>query len=436
MTIFDNFAGVRFEGPESRTALAYKAYDQDHLVLGGPMRDWLRLAVCYGHSFDWSGEETFGAATLPRPWQGSDQACADAKCDAAFAFIARLGVSYFTVQDLDAMAEAPSLAEHDANLKRIEARMASKMAESGIKLLWGSANLSRHPRYMAGAATNPDPEVFAYAAAQVRFMLEATHRLGGENYLLSGYREGYDTLLNTDLAAELDHLARFVSMIVEHKHKIGFKGAILIEPKPFEPAKCQYGRDVSAVHTFLQRYGLAKEVQVSVEVNHATLAGMDFEHEVATALAYNILGSIDINRGDPRNGWDTDQFAVNAQDLVPAMVLFLESGGFMSGGFNIDARLRRQSLDPADLFIAHIAGIDTLARALLAAEAVIKERRLAALRHDRYAGWNGELGRTITEGRVTLDGLADIAVKRGLDPAPVSGRQELAESIIAASTAG
>ena len=261
--------------------------------------------------------------------------------------------------------------------------------------------------------------------------MEATHRLGGENYVLWGGREGYDSLLNTDLARELDQYGRFLSMVVEHKHRIGFKGTILIEPKPFEPTKHQYDHDVAAVYAFLQRYGLAKEVKVNIEVNHATLAGLDFEHEIAVARACGIFGSIDINRGDPRNGWDTDQFPNNAQELVPSLVQLVEDKGFTTGGFNFDAKLRRQSVDPADLYLAHIGGIDTIARALLAAVDVVADGELAKLRQQRYQGWSGELGKKITSGALNLASLADLATEKGFDPAPRSGRQELAESIIA-----
>jgi xylose isomerase len=273
--------------------------------------------------------------------------------------------------------------------------------------------------------------VFAWAATQVRLCLETTQRLGGENYVLWGGREGYDSLLNTELRRELDQYGRFLSMVVEHKHRIGFKGTILIEPKPFEPTKHQYDRDAAAVFAFLQRYGLVGEVRVNLEVNHATLAGLDFEHEVAAARAYGIFGSIDINRGDPRNGWDTDQFPNNAQDLVPALLQLIEDGGFASGGFNFDAKLRRQSVEPADLYLAHIGGMDTLARALLAAADVVEEGALRRLREARYDGWGGELGRRIVAGKLTLAELADYALQHALDPAPRSGRQELAESIIA-----
>ncbi|MDE1985149.1 MAG: xylose isomerase [Alphaproteobacteria bacterium] len=435
MSLFSDVAPIRFEGADSTNDLAFKVYDKDRMVMGKRMADWLRLTVCYWHSFNWPGNDIFGAGTLPRPWLGATitQAMAEQKADAAFDFLSRLGVPYFTFHDVDAMASADTLEEHGANLQRIEAVIAEKMAKTKLKLLWGTANLFSHPRYAGGAATNPDPDVFAFAAAQVRFILEATNRLGGENYVLWGGREGYDTLLNTDIKGELDRYGRFLSMVVEHKHKIGFKGTILIEPKPFEPTKHQYDRDVAAVYAFLQRYGLEKEVRVNIEVNHATLAGLDFEHEIAAALAYGIFGSIDMNRGDARNGWDTDQFPNNAQEMTPAMLLFLQAGGFTTGGFNFDAKLRRQSVDPNDLYIAHIAGIDTLARALLAAETIITEKRLAKVQQERYAGWSGAFGKKILAGEYNLASLADHAVKTNLDPKPKSGKQELCESIIASS---
>jgi xylose isomerase len=433
MSLFSTVEPVRFEGPNTKNEFAYRVYERDRVVLGKRMEEWLKVAVCYWHSFNWPGADIFGGGTLTRPWIGPtvSQEMADMKLEAAFDFFKRLGVPYFAFHDVDAMATGATLKEHDRNLKTIEAGMAQKMAATGVRLLWGTANLFSHPRYAGGAATSPDPEVYAWAAAQVRYCLEATHRLGGENYVLWGGREGYDSLLNTDLRRELDQYARFLSMVVEHKHKIGFKGAILIEPKPFEPTKHQYDHDVAAVYAFLQRYGLTKEVKVNIEVNHATLAGLDFEHEIAVARAYGIFGSIDINRGDPRNGWDTDQFPNNAQELVPSLVQLVEDKGFASGGFNFDAKLRRQSVDPADLYLAHIGGIDTIARALLAAADIVTDGGLNRLKQDRYQGWNGELGKRITGGELTLASLADLATEKGLDPKPKSGRQELAESLIA-----
>jgi len=433
MSLFSSVEPVRFEGPDARSEFSYRVYDKDRLVLGKSLAQWLKPAVCYWHSFNWPGADIFGGGTLTRPWLGPQvtQAMADMKLEAAFDFFSRLGVPYFTFHDVDAMATAATLKEHDRNLREIEAGIAAKMAQTGVKLLWGTANLFTHPRYAGGAATSPDPQVYAWAAAQVRCCLEATHRLGGENYVLWGGREGYDSLLNTDLRQELDQYGRFLSMVVEHKHRIGFKGAILIEPKPFEPTKHQYDHDVASVFAFLQRYGLTKEVKVNIEVNHATLAGFDFEHEIAAARAFGIFGSIDINRGDPRNGWDTDQFPNNAQELVPSLVQLVQDQGFTTGGFNFDAKLRRQSVDPSDLFVAHIGGIDTIARALLAAADVVTEGKLELLRKERYQGWSGELGKKIAAGGFDLASLADLATEQGFNPAPRSGRQELAESIIA-----
>ena len=433
MSLFSEIEPVKFGGADSNNEFTYRVYERDRMVLNKRMEDWLKVAVCYWHSFNWPGSDIFGAGTLPRPWLGAPitQAMADEKLNAAFDFIARLGVPYFTFHDVDAMATAGSLREHKENLRRIEAGIEEKMASTGVKLLWGTANLFSHPRYAGGAATSPDPQVFAWAAAQVRLCLETTHRLGGENYVLWGGREGYDSLLNTDLRRELDHYGRFLSMVVEHKHRIGFKGAILIEPKPFEPTKYQYDRDTAAVFAFLQHYGLTKEVKVNVEVNHATLAGLDFEHEVAIARTYGIFGSIDINRGDPRNGWDTDQFPNNAQELVPAVVQLVEDDGFATGGFNFDAKLRRQSVDTADLYLAHIAGVDTIARALLAAADIVRQGQLRGLMRERYKPWSSELGRRIDNGEFNLSTLADHAAEQAFDPKPHSGRQELAENIIA-----
>ena len=433
MSLFSSVEPVRFEGPDARSEFSYRVYDKDRLVLGKSLAQWLKPAVCYWHSFNWPGADIFGGGTLTRPWLGPQvtQAMADMKLEAAFDFFSRLGVPYFTFHDVDAMATAATLKEHDRNLREIEAGIAARMAQTGVKLLWGTANLFTHPRYAGGAATSPDPQVYAWAAAQVRSCLEATHRLGGENYVLWGGREGYDSLLNTDLRQELDQYGRFLSMVVEHKHRIGFKGAILIEPKPFEPTKHQYDHDVASVFAFLQRYGLTKEVKVNIEVNHATLAGFDFEHEIAAARAFGIFGSIDINRGDPRNGWDTDQFPNNAQELVPSLVQLVQDQGFTTGGFNFDAKLRRQSVDPSDLFVAHIGGIDTIARALLAAADVVTEGKLELLKKERYQGWSGELGKKIAAGGFDLASLADLATEQGFNPAPRSGRQELAESIIA-----
>jgi xylose isomerase len=355
-------------------------------------------------------------------------AAARQKLDAAFEFFAKLGVPFFCFHDVDMAPEGGSFAESARNLESMVDQAEKKMAETGVGLLWGTANLFSHPRYAAGAATNPDPAVFAYAAAQVKHALEATHRLGGANYVLWGGREGYETLLNTDLKREGDQLARFLTLVAEHKRKIGFEGTLLIEPKPAEPTKHQYDYDTQTVHGFLERFGLAGEYRVNIEANHATLAGHSFHHEVAYAVANGIFGSIDANRGDPQNGWDTDQFPNSVDELTLALYEILKGGGFASGGFNFDTKLRRQSIDRTDLFHGHIGGMDTLARALLAAADLVERQTLSRPLAERYAGWSTVLGTDILGGAESLDSL-EARVRSGeLDPAPVSGRQELLEN--------
>jgi len=395
------FTGVKpiaYEGPDTDNTLAYRFYDKDRLVLGKRMEEHLRLATCYWHSFCWDGFDVFGDGTFNRPWHNVDgRAAADAKMDVAFEFFSKLGTPYYCFHDVDVSAASDTPAELAENFAYAVDGLERHMADAGLKLLWGTANLFSHPRFMGGAATNPDPDVFAVAAAQVRRALDATLKLGGENYVLWGGREGYDTLLNTDMGRELDNLGRFLNLVVEHKHKIGFKGHILIEPKPHEPTKHQYDHDTATVYGFLKRYGLEDEVKVNIEANHATLAGHSFEHEIVTAIANGTFGSVDINRGDPQNGWDTDQFATDVLELTMVIYRMLQAGGFASGGFNFDAKLRRQSIDPTDLFHGHIGGIDALARALLGAEAMIEDGRLAAFVEERYAAWDGALGQFIHE---------------------------------------
>ncbi len=422
---------VRPAGQASPDSLAYRVYDPDRLVGGKRMEDHLRIAVCYWHSFNWPGSDVFGAGTFDRPWLDTAAApieAAFAKQDAAFEFFDKLGTPFYCFHDVDMAPPGDNLKASKSNLDRLVDRAAEKMADTGVRLLWGTANVFSHPRYAAGAATNPDPEVFAYAAGQVRDALEATHRLGGENYVLWGGREGYETLLNTRMRQETDQLARFLHLVVEHKHKIGFGGTLLIEPKPQEPTKHQYDYDCATVHGFLDRYGLTGEFKVNIEGNHATLAGHSFHHEVAYAVDSGIFGSIDANRGDPQNGWDTDQFPNSVEELAPVLFDILSSGGFTAGGFNFDTKLRRQSLDRIDLFHGHIGGIDTLAQALLVAQALIDDGVLDRARSQRYVGWDGELGRRILDPASTLASLADEALHADLDPTPVSGRQELLEN--------
>ncbi len=411
--------------------LAYRVYDPDRLVGGKRMEDHLRIAVCYWHSFNWPGSDVFGAGTFDRPWLDAatdPMEAAFAKQDAAFEFFAKLGTPFYCFHDVDMAPPGDTLKASKANLDRLVDRAAEKMSETGVQLLWGTANLFSHPRYAAGAATNPDPEVFAHAAAQVRDALEATHRLGGANYVLWGGREGYETLLNTRMRQESDQLARFLRLVVEHKHKIGFPGTLLIEPKPQEPTKHQYDYDCATVHGFLDRYGLTGEFKVNIEGNHATLAGHSFHHEVVYAVDHGIFGSIDANRGDAQNGWDTDQFPNSVEELSLVLFEILSSGGFTTGGCNLDTKLRRQSLDRTDLFHGHIGGIDTLARALLVAQALLDDGVLDRARSQRYSSWDGDLGRRILDPRSSLSSLADEALHADLDPAPVSGRQELLEN--------
>jgi xylose isomerase len=433
-TYFDHLPTVRYAGPDATDPFALRWYQAERQVLGRSMQDWLRPAVAYWHSFVATGADPFGAPTMPRPWFDPAidpmQAASD-KADAAFAFMQRLGIPFFCFHDRDVAPEGATLRESNLRLDRVLEQVQGLMARTGIRLLWGTANLFSHPRYMAGAATNPDPEVFAYAAGQVKHVLEATHRLGGANYVLWGGREGYDSLLNTDLRRELDQAGRFLALVVEHKHRIGFPGAILIEPKPMEPTKHQYDHDAATVYGFLRRYDLDREVRLNIEANHATLAGHSFEHEIATAAALGILGSVDMNRGDAQNGWDTDQFPTNAQDLSLAMLEIIRAGGLGTGGFNFDAKLRRQSIAPEDLLHAHVGGLDAMARALLIAERIVVEGGLDRARAARYAGWDGALGRAILSGGHDLAALAAQAEASGAGPQPRSGGQEALENLVA-----
>ena len=435
-SIFRNIPPIRYEGAQSSNPLAYRWYDPSRIVLGRTMEEHLRMSVCYWHSFCWDGFDVFGRGTFKRPWHGGalDQSAAEHKLDEAFEFLTRLGLPYFCFHDVDVMAQAHTIREHVESFARITDRLGDKMETTGIKLLWGTANLFSHPRYMAGAATNPDPDVFRFAATQVRHCLEATHRLGGANYVLWGGREGYDTLLNTDLGREKRQFGRFLQMVVEHKHRIGFRGAILIEPKPHEPTKHQYDFDVETVYSFLLRHGLDKEVKVNIEANHATLAGHSFEHEIATAIELGIFGSIDMNRGDPQNGWDTDQFPNDVREITLAMYYILRAGGFTTGGNNFDAKVRRQSIDAQDLLLAHIGGVDILARGLLNAAALIEHGQLADIVRQRYAGWDSPAARGLLTRSATLADIADAAVLAGVDPQPRSGQQELLENLVSRFT--
>jgi xylose isomerase len=431
---FNSTQYISYEGQESKRPDAFKWYDKNRLVLGKTMQEHLRFAVCYWHSFSWNGFDPFGYdGTFERPWQAaaaSPMGAAKLKANAAFEFFSKLGAPYYCFHDRDVAPEGATPRESVNHLHQMVDVLAKKQQDTGIKLLWGTANLFSHRRFMSGAATNPDPEIFALAALQVKEAMDATLKLGGENYVLWGGREGYETLLNTRVGQELDQLGRFLNMVVEYKHKIGFKGAILIEPKPREPTKHQYDYDVGTVYGFLERHGLVKEVQVNIEANHATLAGHSFEHEIATAIDLGIFGSIDMNRGDMQCQWDTDQFPNSIPETALAMYLILQGGGFKTGGINFDAKVRRQSFEPDDMFIGHIGAMDVCARALLIAEKMINDGRVAKLVADRYAGWQGDLGRQIMGKSSSLDGLAARALERNVDMRPVSGRQELLENLL------
>ena len=427
---FSGISPVRYEGPESKNALAYRHYDATRKIGDKTMAEHLRPAVCYWHNFAWNGTDMFGAPTFDRPWFGETMDAAKHKADVAFEMFTKLGVPFFAFHDRDVVPEGASLKEFGANLAAITDYFAAKMQQTGVKLLWGTANLFSHPRYMAGAASNPDPDVFAYAAAQVKNVLEATHKLGGANYVLWGGREGYETLLNTNLKREREQLGRFLTMVVEHKHKIGYKGVILIEPKPQEPTKHQYDYDVATVYGFLQSFGLLKEVKCNIEVGHAFLAKHSFEHEVAMAASLGVLGSLDANRNDLQSGWDTDQFPNNAAELVPAFYHILKAGGLGAGGLNFDAKVRRQSIDPEDLLLGHIGGLDVCAQALVAAHKLIEDEIYDAHLKARYAGWETPEAKAMLAPGASLADIAERVAKQGIDPKPKSGKQEYLENLI------
>jgi xylose isomerase len=424
---FKDIPTISFEGPDSETEFAFRHYNPDELVLGKRMEEHLRFAVAYWHSFAWPGGDPFGSQTLDRPWFGDTMDLAKLKADVAFEMFDILGTPFFCFHDADARPEGSNFAESQRNLEEITDYFAAKMDSSKTKLLWGTANMFSHKRWMSGASTNPDPEVFAYAAATVKGCMDATHRLGGENYVLWGGREGYETLLNTNLRIEADNMGRFLNMVVDYKHKIGFKGAILIEPKPQEPSKHQYDYDVATVYGFLCRYGLENEVKVNIEQGHAILAGHSFEHEIATAASLGIFGSIDMNRNDYQSGWDTDQFPNNHVEKALAFYEILRAGGYTTGGTNFDAKIRRQSLDPEDLVLAHVGGMDTCARAFKAAAALLTDGSLEAARKQRYAGWESLSAQQMLES--DLASIAEDVLARDVNPEPKSGRQERLENL-------
>ena len=427
---FKGIAPVKFEGPNSANPLAYHHYNKDELVQGKRMEDIIRPAVAYWHTFAWEGGDPFGGRSFARPWYaGTPMEGAKLKAEIAFEFFDLLDIPFFCFHDADVAPEGATLAESNKNLRTITDIFAKKMQTSRTKLLWGTANMFSNRRYMSGASTNPDPDVFAYAAGQVKTMLEITHELGGSNYVLWGGREGYETLLNTRMKDELDHMGRFLNLVVEHAKKIGFKGTILIEPKPQEPSKHQYDYDVATVYGFLKTYGLEKEVKLNIEVGHAFLAGHSFEHELHLARSLGILGSVDANRNDLQSGWDTDQFPNNVGEMTLAFYEILKNGGLGNGGFNFDAKVRRQSIDPADLFHGHIGGLDVLARGLKAAAALIDDGTYDKTVDARYAGWKTPAAQKM----LTSESLADIAArveKENINPQPKSGQQEYLENLI------
>ncbi len=429
---FGNIEPIKFEGPDSTNPLAYRYYDANRVVMGKTMQEHLRFAVCYWHTFCWDGADPFGQSTMVRPWigQSDEMAAARLKAEVAFDMFSLLGVPYFAFHDRDIAPEGATLAESNRNVQAIVDVFEQKIEETGVGLLWGTANIFTNKRFMAGASTNPDPDVFAYSAAQVKNALDATHRLNGQNYVLWGGREGYETLLNTDTKRELDHMGRFLNLVVEYKHKIGFDGTILIEPKPQEPTKHQYDFDVATVYGFLKKYGLENEVKVNIEVGHAVLAGHSFEHEIEMANTLGIFGSIDANRNDYQSGWDTDQFPNNVPEMTLALYYILQGGGFTTGGLNFDSKLRRQSIDPADLLYGHIGGMDTCAKALLCAANMIEEGSLKSLVEDRYAGWNTEAAQAMLSKESSLDKIAERVEREGINPQPKSGRQEYCENLV------
>lgn len=428
---FPGIGKIRYEGPQSDNPLAYKWYDENRIVAGKTMKEFLRFAVCYWHTFCNTGADPFGPGTKAFPWDVAAEPVQRAKdkMDAAFEFITKLGVPYYCFHDIDLIDEGKSIKEYESHMQAIVNYAKQKQAASGVKLLWGTANVFSNPRYMNGASTNPDFSVVAYAGTQVKSALDATIALGGENYVFWGGREGYMSLLNTNMKREIDHLGRFLNMAKDYARKQGFKGVFFIEPKPCEPTKHQYDYDSATVIGFLRQYGLDKDFKINVEVNHATLAGHTFQHELQVAADAGMLGSIDANRGDYQNGWDTDQFPNNVYELTECMLVILEGGGFKLGGVNFDAKTRRNSTDLADIFHAHIGGMDTFARALLAAQAILDDGEFSKLRRQRYASFDSGKGKAFEQGKLTLEELRELAHKNG-EPEQISGRQEYFENLV------
>ncbi len=428
---FKKIPAIKFEGKDTDNPLAYRFYDPKRKVGKKTMEEHLRFAVAYWHSLCGNGSDPFGAPTKNFPWLKSNDPVQRGldKMDAAFELITKLGIPFYCFHDYDLVEEAPTLKESELRLQKLVDYAKKKQKASGVKLLWGTANLFSHPRYMNGAATNPDFQVVCFAAAQVKNAIDATVALGGQNYVFWGGREGYMSLLNTNMKRELDHMATFLHTAKDYGRKNGFKGTFLIEPKPMEPSKHQYDFDSATVISFLHEYGLIDDFKLNIEVNHATLAQHSFQHELQVAANAKVLGSIDANRGDYQNGWDTDQFPNNVYELTEAMLVILENGGFKTGGINFDAKTRRNSTDPADIFHAHIGGIDAFARALLAAYDVLENSEYKSLRQQRYASFDSGKGRQYEQGKLTLEALRDLAHGTG-EPQAISGRQEYFENLL------
>ncbi len=428
---FTGIDKIQYEGPESDNPLAFRYYDEDRIVAGKTMKEHFKFAVAYWHSFCNTFDDPFGVGTRSMPWDqaGDPKERAREKMDAAFEFISKIGIPYFCFHDFDLIDEGHNWAASTERLEWITDYAQKKMEASGIKLLWGTANLFSHPRYMNGAATNPDFHVVACAGAQVRNALDATIKLNGENYVFWGGREGYLSLLNTNMKKEIDHLGRFFHMARDYARKQGFKGNFFIEPKPMEPTKHQYDFDAATVIAFLREYDLMDDFKLNVEVNHATLAQHTFQHELQVAANAGLLGSIDANRGDYQNGWDTDQFPNNIYEVTEAMLVILEAGGLQGGGINFDAKLRRNSTDLADLFYAHIGGMDIFARALLSANDILEKSAYKSLRAERYASFDTGKGKAFEDGKLKLKDLAEYAAEHG-EPKQISGHQELYENIV------
>ena len=428
---FKGIGQVKFEGVESDNPLAFRWYDENKIVAGKPMKEYLRFACAYWHSFVGNGGDPFGEPTHLHPWNEKADAVERAKdkADAAFEFITKLGMPYYCFHDVDVVDYTSDVNENDKRLQALTAYLKQKQDASGVKLLWGTANLFSNRRYMNGASTNPDFHVLAHGGAQVKAALDATIALGGENYVFWGGREGYMSLLNTNMKREKEHMARFLHTAKDYARKNGFKGTFFIEPKPCEPSKHQYDYDSETVIGFLRQFDLLNDFKLNIEVNHATLAGHTFQHELQVAADTNTLGSIDANRGDYQNGWDTDQFPNSIDELAEAMLVILEAGGFGGGGINFDAKIRRNSTDPADLFYAHIGGMDTFARALIVADNILNKSDYKKIRSNRYASFDTGKGAEYEAGKLTLEDLRAYAVENS-EPKTISGQQEYLENII------